>query len=51
MGGNDNFENRHQIFYFFTYRPEILHTLESDNTQNCVGAIFEFPPPKNLAPL
>jgi len=21
MAGNGDFENRHQIFYFFTYRP------------------------------
>ena len=26
MGGNGDFENRHTIFYFFTYRPEILCT-------------------------
>ena len=26
MGSNGDFENRHTIFYFFTYRPEILHT-------------------------
>ena len=24
MGVQWDFENRHQIFYFFTYRPEIL---------------------------
>jgi len=26
MGGNGDFENRHQIIYFFTYQPEIWQT-------------------------
>ena len=51
MGGNGDFENRHTIFDFFTYRPEILHMPRERNTQVRARRIFEFPPLENLAPL
>ena len=51
MGGNGYFEYRHQIFISSLIDLKFCTQLEGDNTQNRGGAIFEFPPPKNLAPL
>jgi len=49
----NDFENRHQIFNFSSLIGLKLCTrLDGDNTQNRVGANFEFPPPqKNGTPL
>ena len=52
IGANGDFENRHQIFYFFTYRPEILHTPRGrQHAKSCRGEFRISSPEKFGAPL
>ena len=45
------FENRHQIFYFCTYRPEILHTSRQRQYAKSGSPDFWISSPKKLTPL
>ena len=55
MGGQRDFENRRAIFYFCTYRPEILHTptgrqyAKFDRSEFRISSTEKFGAPLNFA--
>jgi len=52
MGGNGDFENRRGFFYFFIYRPEILHTPRGRQCAHSCRTEFWISSPKKFgAPL